>query len=162
MHKLTMPTILIATVMIAGIFAFMPIEKATTVHTTIQGTQLNEVAIVFIDDTLVGNATAGCGTGASGIAYWTVSNTTLNDAGNLALSSVFTIDSDGVTSDINGLQIELTANHTSASGVTAFTGSTARDVIIGFEATALQNIGDISLSVLCRSTDTASATSTPP
>jgi len=35
MNKLTIPTILAATVMIAGIFAFMPIEQASTVHTTI-------------------------------------------------------------------------------------------------------------------------------
>jgi len=32
MNKLLIPTILVATVMIAGAFAFMPIEKATTVH----------------------------------------------------------------------------------------------------------------------------------
>jgi len=40
MNKLTIPTILVATVMVAGAFAFMPVEQATTVHTTIQGTQL--------------------------------------------------------------------------------------------------------------------------
>jgi len=34
MNKLTIPTILVATVMVAGIFAFIPVEKATTVHTT--------------------------------------------------------------------------------------------------------------------------------
>jgi len=36
MNKLTIPTILVATVMVAGIFAFMPVEQASTVHTTIQ------------------------------------------------------------------------------------------------------------------------------
>ena len=35
MNKLTIPTILVATVMVAGIFAFMPVEQASTVHTTI-------------------------------------------------------------------------------------------------------------------------------
>jgi len=35
MNKLTIPAILVATVMVAGIFAFMPIEQASTVHTTI-------------------------------------------------------------------------------------------------------------------------------
>ena len=35
MNKLTIPAILVATVMVAGIFAFMPVEQATTVHTTI-------------------------------------------------------------------------------------------------------------------------------
>ena len=35
MNKLTIPAILVATVMVAGIFAFMPIEKASTVHDTV-------------------------------------------------------------------------------------------------------------------------------
>ena len=35
MNKLTIPSILAATVLIAGIFAFMPVEKASTVHTTL-------------------------------------------------------------------------------------------------------------------------------
>jgi len=35
MNKLTIPSILVATVMVAGIFAFMPVEQASTVHTTI-------------------------------------------------------------------------------------------------------------------------------
>ena len=35
MNKLIIPTILIATVLVAGIFAFMPVEQASTVHETI-------------------------------------------------------------------------------------------------------------------------------
>jgi len=35
MNKFLIPAILVATVMVAGIFAFMPIEKASTVHGTI-------------------------------------------------------------------------------------------------------------------------------
>jgi len=35
MNKLLIPAILAATVVIAGIFAFAPIDKASTVHTTI-------------------------------------------------------------------------------------------------------------------------------
>jgi len=35
MNKLTIPAILVATVMVAGIFAFMPVEQASTVHTTL-------------------------------------------------------------------------------------------------------------------------------
>ncbi|MCH7648731.1 MAG: hypothetical protein IIA83_09010 [Thaumarchaeota archaeon] len=34
MNKIAIPAILAATVMIAGIFAFMPVEQATTVHTS--------------------------------------------------------------------------------------------------------------------------------
>ena len=36
MNKLTIPSILAATVLIAGIFAFMPVEKASTVHTGLE------------------------------------------------------------------------------------------------------------------------------
>jgi len=34
MNKLTIPAILVATVMVAGIFAFMPVQQASTVHTS--------------------------------------------------------------------------------------------------------------------------------
>ena len=34
MNKLTIPAILVATVMVAGIFAFMPVEQASTIHTS--------------------------------------------------------------------------------------------------------------------------------
>jgi len=35
LYKVVLPTILVATVIIAGVFAFMPVEKASTVHQTI-------------------------------------------------------------------------------------------------------------------------------
>lgn len=35
MTQLAIPVILAATIMVAGIFAFMPVEQASTVHTTI-------------------------------------------------------------------------------------------------------------------------------
>ena len=38
MNKILIPTILAATVLIAGIFAFMPVEKASTIHGLIGGT----------------------------------------------------------------------------------------------------------------------------
>jgi len=48
MNKLTIPSILVATVMVAGIFAFMPVEQASTVHDTIQATS---VQIQTVDST---------------------------------------------------------------------------------------------------------------
>jgi len=36
MNKLVIPAILVSITLVAGIFAFMPVEKASTVHTTIQ------------------------------------------------------------------------------------------------------------------------------
>lgn len=40
MIKYTLPIMLVATVLVAGIFAFVPINEASTVHTTIQNSQL--------------------------------------------------------------------------------------------------------------------------
>ena len=44
MKKILIPTILTATVLVAGMFAFMPIEKASTVHTTITASALTAVS----------------------------------------------------------------------------------------------------------------------
>ena len=42
--KLTIPAILATTVLVAGIFALMPIQEAGTVHTAIQATLVGKVA----------------------------------------------------------------------------------------------------------------------
>ena len=54
MNKLTIPAILVATVMVAGAFAFMPVQQASTVHTTIINPLLEAVdftttAFLFVD-----------------------------------------------------------------------------------------------------------------
>ena len=43
MTNLILPSILVATALLAGALAFMPIDEAQAVHTTVQGTQLNTV-----------------------------------------------------------------------------------------------------------------------
>jgi len=48
----TLPAILTATVLLAGMFAFIPVEQASTVHTTIQGSQ-GTVSIDTVDATAV-------------------------------------------------------------------------------------------------------------
>jgi len=90
MNKLTIPAILVATVMVAGIFAFMPIEKASTVHTTIQNTigttTGNNIAVSALtagtDQTLV---TASTG---STIALGHVNVNVANGAGTLDVLSL--------------------------------------------------------------------------
>ena len=164
MHKLTIPTILIATVLIAGIFALMPIEKAITVHTTIQSSQFTNLKTVFVTDTSSQNATAGCGVGNAGLAYWTVTNATLanaNAAGNLPSTS-FILTTDGDTEDGDEITITLGANYTTLSGTVAVIGSTAKDIIIGAAAPVSEEVGDIILSVQCQSGDTAVAESVTP
>ena len=63
MNKLTIPTILAATVMVAGIFAFMPVEQASTVHTTLATAADNTVLTTDIGDAsgaaIGGSITAG-------------------------------------------------------------------------------------------------------
>ena len=47
MNKFAIPAILATIVMVAGMFAFLPVEQASTVHagaTGVQGTQISEVA----------------------------------------------------------------------------------------------------------------------
>jgi len=46
MNKFLIPTILAATILVAGIFALAPMEKASTVHTTITG----QIATVSFGD----------------------------------------------------------------------------------------------------------------
>ena len=58
MNKLTIPAILVATVMVAGIFAFMPVEKAGTVHTTIIAS-ISDANVVGIVDSDLTNFDAG-------------------------------------------------------------------------------------------------------
>ena len=99
LNKIAIPTILAATIMVAGIFAFMPVEQASTVHTTIQGAGSvigipgNVDIATDLDDTQnqlaalneIGSCTNGIGGGAScnmltvvedGIAFVTVTTTT--------------------------------------------------------------------------------------
>ena len=38
LNKFTIPAILVVTILVAGIFAFIPVEKVSTVHTTLQTT----------------------------------------------------------------------------------------------------------------------------
>jgi hypothetical protein len=42
MNNKAIPTLLIATIMIAGAFAFMPVQEASTVHTTSGNSAIQE------------------------------------------------------------------------------------------------------------------------
>ena len=50
MKKIIIPAILGAVIMVAGMLAFMPIEQASTVHTTIQNTQFTLVESFIVAD----------------------------------------------------------------------------------------------------------------
>jgi len=54
MNKLAIPAILVATVMVAGLFAFAPVEQASTVHQSGVNTSVRDsVSITFDDDFLI-------------------------------------------------------------------------------------------------------------
>ena len=75
MNKLTIPSILAATVLIAGIFAFMPVEKASTVHVTI-GEKIDTIGTEVADmKTAVETMQTDVGDIKTGI--WTPINRTL-------------------------------------------------------------------------------------
>ena len=54
MNKIVIPTILAATVLVAGMFAMMPVQKASTVHTSITA------AVTDLDGDGVRNAVDNC------------------------------------------------------------------------------------------------------
>jgi len=87
MNKLAIPAVLAATVLIAGMFAFMPVEKASTVHSSIiaalQGANLVRMQI-HIDDlksisTPQGTSSAGDNNGS---ITWTQTITYDRTSGN--------------------------------------------------------------------------------
>jgi len=49
MNKILIPALLVATVMVAGMFAFAPVEQASTVHTTIQASQ-HSIETILLED----------------------------------------------------------------------------------------------------------------
>ena len=157
MMKIALPILLAGIVMIAGIFAFIPIDMASTVHTTlgsstqstnILNAQFNNVNSTY-DTDLSSNATATCSSG-SFLVYWTFSNSTLAD---VHTTTQLNID-DGVGNDQPDIAVILAlGNQTSISGVTA---GTANEVITFSGGTSFEETGDVMLTVQCQSTATPS------
>ncbi len=54
MNKIIIPSILVVALLVAGMFALIPVEKASTVHTTIQSSLF--IKDVFVDATAAGSA----------------------------------------------------------------------------------------------------------
>ena len=164
MIKIALPILLAGVVMIAGIFAFIPIDEATTVHTTLQSssaattqtttitdnisnTQLNNVNSTY-DDDLSSNATATC-TAGTFLVYWTFSNSTIAA---VHTTTSLNID-DGVGNDQPDIAVTLLlGNQTSVSGVTA---GTANEVITFSGGTSFEETGDLMITVHCQETATA-------
>jgi len=51
MNKIALPALLVATIMVVGIFAFAPVEQASTIHTTTSSGLITEVETsIILDD----------------------------------------------------------------------------------------------------------------
>ena len=165
MIKIVLPVLLAVIVMIAGIFALMPIDKASTVHTTIpttiQNTQLNNIASGFQTDMAL-NASATCGSGSSFLVYFTFSNNTVAD---IHTTTILGID-DKVG---NAADITVTLSLGNQSSVSGVIGGDAGETIRFFGNSSVggtsgvpqhDDVGDLVVTVVCRSTDSASVTTT--
>jgi len=77
MNKITIPIILAVTVMVAGMFAFMPVEQASTVHSSslIQSQGASGVITSIASDTIT-STFAGAGGGTETIFHWVVFEST--------------------------------------------------------------------------------------
>ena len=168
MMKLALPILLASVVMIAGIFAFMPVYEASTVHTTIQSTiqntQLNNMASTF-DTDLSSNATATCSAG-SFLVYWTFTNgSTFQDSvGSSITNQNTTLGIDRADNPV-GLDFQavlILGNTTVSNGVVAGTaGQTVNFTGKNSGGNLGADSGDLSIAIQCQSTATATLVPTP-
>jgi len=184
MNKIAIPVLLAGIIMIAGIFAFMPIEEAITVHltlqtstaantahdllqttsasttqtTNIQNTQLNNVNSTFQTD-MSANVTVGCGSSGGGfLIFYTFSNASANGV----ITQLGINDPSFNASDSDGVITLAIGNQTTISGVVA--GTTGENVTFygnstgkGFAAdttSTFEDTGDLVLTVQCQSGST--------
>jgi len=185
MNKLTIPAILVATVMVAGAFAFMPVQQASTVHTsgtiTIADGAITaaKIATDAIDaDALKTDAVTEIQTGLSGVIVLTISDadpTEGTDVYTIDCDSNYSVDisifnpDDGTTADesftiaVGGTDVTDAIDPTT-SGDAYFTEATAtalaaEDVTITLGGTANGDDGTLEIDVLVFTAD-ASATCT--
>ena len=120
MNKLAIPAILAATVLVAGIFAFMPVQQASTVHLT----------LATGDNTsLAGEVTDG--------------TTTLTSTGNGITVGIYTYTTDEVS---KVLAIEVTADF-SGQAVVVDAGDLLRIQALTLDGRSLDIGGDLPITV---------------
>ena len=159
MMKIALPVLLAGIIMIAGIFAFIPIDKATTVHTTIQGTQLNNVASNFNLD-LKTNSTATCSGSADFLVYYIFTNASFfGEFPGEGASTLTRLGIDDPTDGSTSTDIIVTlilGNTTSVSGIIG--GSSGETITFFGNSTGMtsgeslfEDVGDLALTVVCQS-----------
>jgi len=109
MNKLVIPAILVATVMVAGIFAFIPVEQAVTVHDTLVADLQGDGGLDHDDiDTNIDNLTTDVSDVADDVNRLDVTVFASGPAPNPASVNVKLIAGPGVVDSVNGqAQIEI-------------------------------------------------------
>ena len=152
MNKIAIPAILVATVMVAGMFAFMPVEQASTVHTSaatqqasmkiLQGEDTTAVAAANDNDeaqiTIQARDAAAAGVPFT-IKSIIVCATTSDDAGAAGdvLTETLTIDGDAILAEGGGALTQVSI----ADGDTI---TACVDIVAAIEGANAGDIGDIS------------------
>jgi len=142
MNRITIPSLLAATILVAGIFAFMPIEEASTVHITIQS-NISQFSVVTTQSTADGtgeNFRITCATGSAGCRILDVY---LDDDD----STAETLDAGAITLVMNTESIVLAAD-----GANLITASQATVVLNGIAGVSMTE-GDTILVVINGNTD---------
>ena len=103
MSKLAIPAILVATVMVAGMFAFAPVEQASTVHTTVG--VLNVASAADVDTSAVTVVLATSATLKQGIICTTFTDPGADDNPNLEISL------DATDTEVTDLITDLTGDN---------------------------------------------------
>ena len=160
MNKLTIPTILVATVMVAGIFAFMPVEQASTVHTT---SALGTIEVLTFTDTDVTEGTDVYSLICTGDALVNVVYVHQLPANDGATSDL-TVSFGTTTSGAGGLQAAADADAAiTAAVITAVAVETGESLTMTTAGTVNGDDGDLDIfavvtragSTTCEITETA-------
>jgi len=105
MNKITIPAILVATVMVAGMFAFVPVEQASTVHTSAAGAaiQLKVITAAAVDGIELDTAPSTTLTCPDGCIVNGITLTIVTDTGdeelNIAVDAIL-VDGEAIESEI--------------------------------------------------------------
>ena len=109
MNRLVIPSILAATVLVAGMFAFMPVDKASTVHTTIQAATTDLTSVTKIDDDApLNNIETGDAVSVTCTQPFIVRTVQIDISNTVAagdITGTFASDADGATADFASVNI---------------------------------------------------------
>lgn len=130
MIKYTIPIILTLTVLVAGVFAFVPVEEASTVHTTIIAAQTQLVEESVVATTAQDDFTITCNSANSACI----------------IREIYLDDDSGSTVDVQDITLTVTTGSgddeslvVAADNLNAATGGGATDTV------ALSGIGNIAI-----------------